>query len=202
MDCYVNWPMILEYLKVLLSWPPIVAVLVILIVKRFQIPITALLTRIRSLRGLGTEVQLGEAAAQQAEAAKKPAGETEDLLNQNSSDPVRARAEILRLWRLYNFERWFNVIFGTQMRLLEHLRLVGKAGEKVTELDKFYIEHQQSAGDVQSTLTNYFDFLRQTGLIEGFTDGDLPKVRLTEDGILFLAYIRQTYGVSSSNRMY
>lgn len=201
-DCYANWAMLLEYLKVAFSWPTVTLVVVLLLAKRFQAPVAGMLARVKSWKGWGTEVELGDGGAQQIEAAKKPADENEDLLTQNSNDPVRARNEILRLWRLYNFERYFNVIFGTQMRLLEHLRKMGQTGEQVTELERFYTEHQTLAGESQSTQESYIAFLKQTELIEFFVDGDVPKARISETGIMFLAYILQTYGLSAGNRLY
>lgn len=199
-NCFANWTLILEYFKVLLSWPPISIVLVLLLGKRLQAPVVGMLGRIKSWKAVGIEATLSDPAAQQVDAAKKPAAETDDLLTQNSTDPIKARSEILRLFGLYNYERYFHVIFGSQMRLLEHLRLLGQVGELVADLDKFFAEHQAEGGD--STKDSYFNFLKQTLLMEFFAVGDVNRARITETGLAFLDHIRRTYGPTSNNRMY
>ncbi len=193
-NCLANWPLVLEYLKVLLSWPPIVLLLALLFAKRLQTPVVDLLARVRKWKSFGVEAELAD---QQVVAAKMPAAEAEDLLTHNSSDPVRARAEILRIWQLFNFERWFNVIYGSQIRLLEHLRLLGAVGAPVAELDPFYDEHLSLAKEHAAAKDNFLGFLKHTGVIEFFADGDTTKVRISNLGNMFLTHIRQSYGSSA-----
>ena len=200
-NCLVDWTLALEYFKVAASWPPVSVVLVLLLGKRLQAPIVSMFGRIRTWKAVGIEATLSDPAGQQLDAAKKPAAEDADLLTQNSSDPVRARSEILRLWGLYNYERFFNVVFGTQLQLLEHLRLLGNVGCAPDDLDKFFAAHKASGGD--STAESYFKFLADTGLmdVKNNVSGG-PWVKISETGLAFLDHIRRTYGASSANRMF
>jgi hypothetical protein len=59
MDWYVDWGILLEYVRVLLAWPTIVLVLGLVFLSRFKEPITALINRVASIKiPGGAEVQM------------------------------------------------------------------------------------------------------------------------------------------------
>lgn len=64
--CEVDWAMLLEYLKVLFSWPPVLAVLLYWFIKRFTEQISALISKIKGFKlPGGSEVTLSEIEQQQ-----------------------------------------------------------------------------------------------------------------------------------------
>ena len=62
--CTANWLLILEYLKVLLSWPPIVALLGILTLMLFREQIGDLIRKIKLFKGLGIQAEMDVVALQ------------------------------------------------------------------------------------------------------------------------------------------
>lgn len=77
--CAADWTMILEYLKVFLSWPPIVAACFCFFVWIFRKPLSVVIEKIRSVSfgGSGVAVQAQEAAPE--EVTKPQAAAVPDL---------------------------------------------------------------------------------------------------------------------------
>jgi hypothetical protein len=70
--CRIDWSLLLEYLKVIFSWPPVLAMLLIWFVRRFNVQISKLLDRIKGVKlPGGSELILIEIEKQQ-EAATPP----------------------------------------------------------------------------------------------------------------------------------
>ncbi len=64
--CQIDWNLVLEYLKVVLSWPPVTALLLVLFVRRFSSELSKLIDRVRGLKlPGGSEVVLNEIEQQQ-----------------------------------------------------------------------------------------------------------------------------------------
>lgn len=90
-------------------------------------------------------------------------------------------------------ERCFNLIFGTQVELLEYLRLM--PGEHLTvDLLSFHEKHLSLVDTPQPlTVPDYLEFLLKQGLMENVGPVGGPKFRLTKFGEHFLVYIKQYY---------
>jgi hypothetical protein len=56
-NCYANWPLLLEYLKVLLSWPPVSLVLALVLVPTFGQPLKDVFKRVRRGKAAGIEFE-------------------------------------------------------------------------------------------------------------------------------------------------
>lgn len=66
----IDWAMLLEYLKLFFSWPPMLAILLFWFVRRFTTEISALIGKIKGIKlPGGSEVTLNEKQQQQEEAS-------------------------------------------------------------------------------------------------------------------------------------
>ena len=204
-NCFANWQLILEYLKVLLAWPPLVAGFLLLAVWLFRNQIGELIDRVRSVEAFGGKFDASPLAEAQDAAKVQPAptatSASKTPLESISSDPAKAQAEILKWWSIAQYESVFNRIFGTQMRLLAALTNKIATGESMANLLPFYSEHQKLAATIASPMGSYFAFLTAQNLIriEG-VDPETQMVFLTDHGSGFLRYITTTYGTSASVR--
>src|SRR5262249_12954686 len=92
------------------------------------------------------------------------------------------------------YERAFNLIYGTQIQLLQDLATKGTAGEAYTNLAIFYEEFRRRAADSTNyQMPDYVRFLHQLGFIEYFGEESNFRVRITPTGLGFLSYIRAEY---------
>lgn len=66
--CYIDWPLVLEYLKVVLSWPPLALIGVLVFLWRFGDHFAKLIDRIKEIKYPGGSATLE--AAQQVESTK------------------------------------------------------------------------------------------------------------------------------------
>ncbi|HUX64673.1 hypothetical protein [Sulfuricella sp.] len=76
--CELNWLLLLEYAKVLFSWPPIALVIALVILARFRLAIQGFLNRATEANVLGQTVK----AAPPIELQREVKGSTEDRLTQ------------------------------------------------------------------------------------------------------------------------
>lgn len=199
--CFANWPLILEYLKVFLSWPPVVLLIVLLLTPTLAPTITELARKLRKGKAAGFEFELD----QEQKAPPLPSLDAGDQLSQIAHDPARARSEILKWWNAARAENAFNRIFGTQVRMLEFLESKEPSGVVEAELQPFYTEHQK----IVDTLPNaqgspswaaFVGFLQSYGYVVYEERNGLQYVRITTLGIGFLSYIKATWGAIASTR--
>jgi len=156
-NCYANWPLVLEYLKVLLSWPPIVLILVIALMPKFVEPVATKIRALIKAKAAGTEWEFaqesqkvepppvaGQLGMPQGDEPGQPDQEqgsnasavdpipnqapNEDPLAEIVTNPEKARAEILKWWTVAASEQTFSVVYGTQIAMLHHLRLKASQG--------------------------------------------------------------------------
>src|SRR5688572_895467 len=108
--CFVNWPQLLEYLKVLLAWPPLAFGTLVAALFLFRQELAALINRVQSMKGFGAEVSSPLTNAQEprdgvplpptgnvtgaATTAATP-GQPHNYLAEIAADPKRAADEIL-----------------------------------------------------------------------------------------------------------
>jgi hypothetical protein len=195
--------MILQYLKVLLSWPPVVLFLALLLLPKFGVPLSSLIKRIKRGKAAGFEIELEQEQLQSKTPAVAPQG---DQLTQISHDPQLARAEILKWWLAAVSENVFHKIFGTQVKLLEYLQSKEPTGETEQNLAPFFVEHKRLVETAPLPMPGSTDwaafvgFLKASNLvIEDVRNGE-KFFRISDLGRGFLAYTKATWGSYASTR--
>jgi len=103
-------------------------------------------------------------------------------------NPSAAIHEFIQTYNAYFFAKILNNIFGSQIRLLEHLLAKGDAGESYVSLHSFYQEHWASTG---LQYANYLGFLKLANFIR--YQGDPMQVFITPYGADFVSYIKSVY---------
>jgi hypothetical protein len=209
----------LDLLRLVVSWPVVVFTLGIYFMRKFQQPLANLLSS-KNLKMQGPGFTLEVAGSQQLSAAESTIAKPDELATtettvsqaiavqtttieatrNESAEERHVRenpAEVIRTYKTtynaYMFERALNVIFGSQIRILEHLLSKGEEGEMYTALKPFYDEYW--AGNPEATFDKYLGWLQNFG---GFirSQGDPVRVYITPYGAEFLAYIKQNYSMS------
>lgn len=229
--CEPNWQLLLEYLKVLFSWPPIALVIAIIFIMRFQVAINGFLNRLEEGRIFGqtlkaapprqplevdgvAEDRLTQAAAAnpQMGAPSEPKADASlppELANDPQArvaiayaqnNPVQTVIEYKRVHFGYNAERLFNLIYGTQVALLEFLATRPDQPATLAQLAQFHREHQAKSGRTDYQIRDYVNFLVSYGVItvEGPPDQQLYKIN--QHGVEFLSYIKANYPVIWNQR--
>jgi hypothetical protein len=107
--------------------------------------------------------------------------------------PEETIKEFYGLLDKYKFERIFNIIYGSQILLLEHLSLKGDIGDKYINLYVFYDEFIKKTIPPRPQITEYFGFLESWKLIEASGENMNKSYKITPFGINFLSYIKTNY---------
>jgi hypothetical protein len=222
--CEVNWLLMLEYLKVLLSWPPIALVIAIIFITRFRAAINDFLNRLiegnifgQTLKAapphqIPVEVGVAEDRLMQAAAAKSDGGaptqaqETIQLPPALANDPHAQAAvayvrnnpaqtviEYKRILFSYNSERLFNLIYGTQVALLEFLAFRHDQSTTLPQIAQFHREHQAKSGQSDYQLRDYVGFLVSYGVVSVEGSPDQQVYKISQHGVEFLSYIKASY---------
>lgn len=224
--------MLLEYIKVLLSWPPIALVIAVLFIARFRGAIDDFLKRLvegnifgQAFKAVPPPQQSGSAGAKEdrlalaAEAVPPtpaPAGQVPDQLPpQLAGDPLAPAAvayvrnnpaetviEYKRVLFAYNSERLFMRIYGTQVVLLEFLALRPETPSPMSVLAQFHDEHQQKAGSTEYQLRDYVNFLVGFGVVAVFGQESAYEYKITQHGVEFLSYIKANYPANWNQRAF
>lgn len=196
--CYVNWMLVLEYVKVLFdflkvffAWPVAALILGATFIKVFRNDISEFLKRVTKLKGPGTEVEASLPAAQAQAAQAAVSSNPTDPIEVIASDPKQAKEALLLLRDIANFEQTFNPIFGTQMTLMHVLRSQGAYGADASVVDKQFQEHLVLIGSngPPPTLETYLAFLFARGLVVTHNE----RLVITENGNRFVDHIVKTY---------
>jgi len=185
---------ILRYFEVFLKWPVIILIVAIIFFSLFKEPISDFLRRIIKAEAYGARLEASNPSEQHIETKKsfssKPENEIEEFIR---SKPKEAVKEIIRLWNGYIFERTFNVIYGTQIDLLEHLSDKGSNGEKYVNLAVFYKEFITRAKFAVVQMADYLGYLKNSGFVEFVGEGSEMSVKIMPYGIDFLSYIKTNF---------
>jgi hypothetical protein len=241
LGCGADWAMLLEYLKVLLSWPPLVFVGAMICIWRFEAEIARLIARLKefkagnvsavidtaqqaqagkvevSLPGTAVAGPVAQHQAPQVELAPQAAqanGQAPGIdwtIAQEAVDlsPPGVDLQVAAAWIHRNpgptvrdyvmamtglkSERCFNLIFGTQVELLEYLR-VSPGNHTLVDLMPFHELHIALASAPQPVAIHaYLEFLLIQGLMENVGPPDGPLYRISRFGEWFLAHIKQYY---------
>ncbi len=188
--------LVLEYFRLILSWPVIVGLIVVIFFAKFQASVSDLIKRFAEGEVSGVKFKI--APLQQQEKQQSVEGSSFPSLTQQEKDivenPKKTAEKLKELNTALRFEKIFNLIFGSQFRLLEHLETKGSAGEKYVNIVPFYNQHLASTPVPPSTTyPQFLQYLLSNNLItiEG-TDTD-SVVKITPAGVDFLSYIKRGY---------
>jgi hypothetical protein len=185
---------IFRYVQVFLAWPAVTLVLGLVALVWLRKPISDFLRRIRSAQGYGVRLDAVDPAQQlkEAQAADAPKSVSE-LVAWVSSHPDEAAATYSRLFNGYWWERALNLIYGSQIEILEHLEARGDRGESYVNLVSFFEEFRRRGGPAATQMAEYLAFLKNFSFIEYVTQNADQLVRITPFGVNFLSYLRAEY---------
>jgi hypothetical protein len=109
--------------------------------------------------------------------------------------PKETIQEFFQLANKYQFERIYNIIYGTQIHILERLLSKGTEGENYINLVPLYQEFIKRSSLMTVQMSDYLKFLETMKLTEtAFKDNNM-FVKITAFGADFLSYINTQYGV-------
>ncbi|MBA7661792.1 hypothetical protein ES703_69812 [subsurface metagenome] len=154
-----------------LTWP----IVILIFFKIFKKPVFEFLKRLETASAYGVSVKAGipPDPDQQIKEIKKSLPSEEEIKEGAKKKGFEAflLKKYKKLSKEYKYEMTFNVIFGTQMNLLEYLSKKGTSGEKYTNLMGFYNEclkrwRLRYPIGTLPTITNYFGFLKNMGYIK------------------------------------
>lgn len=186
--------LVLEYFKVLISWPVVVLLVVIYFFRTFKESVNDFLRRVEEGEGYGIKVKATTPSEQRKEASEiKPDPSLDDAEKFVAEHPKEAVLEYRKVLNGYRWEKAFNLIYGTQLDLLEQLEQKGSVGEKYVNLLPFYNEFVKRSKLSTTQFADYLGFLRDSQFIaiEG-PENDLV-VKLTPYGVDFLSYVKGQY---------
>lgn len=227
--CEINWALLLDYAKVILSWPPIALVMALVFFKRFQVSIQNFLNRATEANVLGqtvkaappTELQRDVQPATENRLAQMTPGTGADVAEnvplplelQNDpqarlaiayviNNPAQTVVEYKRLVFSYNCERLFNSIYGTQINLLDFLAARPTESISLPEIAPFHSAHQARAGKMDYQLRDYIHFLLVFGVISSNGPPENLRYSISQQGVEFLSYIKAHYPAVWNQRAY
>ena len=117
-------------------------------------------------------------------------------------NPVQMVVDYKRLTAAYNNERLFGRVFGSQIRLLEHLATYPNGWFTLPQLGFFHAEHQRQVGRTDYQLAPYVDFLLAAGVLEVSGTAGPHHYKITQAGVDFLSYIKANYPREWDKRYY
>ncbi|MBN1968352.1 MAG: hypothetical protein JW870_03200 [Candidatus Delongbacteria bacterium] len=187
---------ILEILKLIFSWPPMILASVIILLITFKAPISNLIQRITKGTFPGFSIEASATIAQQKEisAPDSQLSSQEDRIRQYIRDnPDAVAREFLEIFNKYTYERLYNVIYGSQLALLEHLEKQGEKGDLYINLNIYYYQFIEKSGLSNVQISEYLGFLVNMKTIEYVSSCNESRVRITPYGLNFIIYIKSIY---------
>ena len=109
-----------------------------------------------------------------------------------AEDRQKAKEEYARLYGLYIYEKLFNLIFGTQLMLLERLERDYPQEMEYDYARIYWLEHCTRIRNQNYSFNAYIDFLKKSLLIS--VENNIIKLSLF--GSNFLLYIRSAYSLT------
>jgi len=198
--------LVLRYLGVLLTWPVVSLILGVLALRWFREPLSDFFRRMVKGEGYGVRVEAADPSQQRKEIeetkADLPPKPQDDLQLYIQENPQQFLEQYLRLYNGYWFEKAYNLIYGSQVSLLERLAERRDEGEKYINLVEFYNEFLRRSNSHATQMADYLGFLKDMNFIEYFqTDGE-HKARITPFGLNFLSYIKTQYPLAYRHRVF
>ncbi|PIR22538.1 MAG: hypothetical protein COV44_07570 [Deltaproteobacteria bacterium CG11_big_fil_rev_8_21_14_0_20_45_16] len=180
------------------GWPLVSLIIFFTLIKLYRTNFSNLFDRIRSGSGFGITVELeGRKEAQLSVAGEEDTvgPEVSEIEKYIKDNPSLVLKEYLQLRNTAHFERCFNLIFGTQIRLIEDLESRGSAGASYVDLFKYYSVFSEAIGGTKTQYADYIGFLINYCAFVAYerkSDSDIT-VRITPYGEDFLSYLRIQY---------
>jgi len=181
--------LVLEYFKIILSWPVITGILIIYFLRLFKWPLSNFLNRMVKSQIYGLTVEAMTLSEQRKE-LPEPKADLEKYISENPQEIIE---EYNRIFRGYWFERGYNLIFGTQILLLEHLLSKGTEGDFYVNLFSFYQDFLNRSNLTTTQMADYLGFLCDMKFIDMMGEGIDLCVKITPCGTDFLSYIKGQY---------
>jgi hypothetical protein len=187
---------VLAFLGTVLIWPVAVLVLGVYFFRNHRTDISLLMGRIHVAKFAGAELRLGTPPPQ------LPANAVPEVLADQiiRSLPEPVRQLLHKLLKDNEFERLYNLIFGSQWRLLDYLNLTLKP-ETLSAVQLFFYSDVTARG-IPLELLPWLNFLRNTGLVEDVPDREPKELQITPKGREFVAHIKGTYPAGIPRRIY
>lgn len=185
--------LVLDYLVVLLSWPVVTAIIALVFFHFFKAPISDFFRRIVRGEAYGVRLEATNPSEQVKGAEQSetlpPQAQIETWIAEN---PKQVLAVYQRAVNSYVFERAYNLIYGSQLALLEHLESKRDAGEKYANLLPFYNRFLQRSG-LSTQFAEFIGFMRTFKFVDVVGEGSDLSLRITPYGVDFLSYLRTQY---------
>ncbi len=183
-----------------IAWPIAVVIIVCFFLILFRKPISDFLFSLEKIGGYGFSFKKGIPQEQRKDISQPKSKEELKKSIKGEKDKEKfIFSEYTKLLKNYQFEQKFNIIFGTQIEVLEHLSKKGNSGEKYINLRIFYNEFLRRLRKISitkaMTMINYLENVKIMGYIEYFGEGDELSIRITPLGDNFLSYIKKQYPV-------
>lgn len=195
---------ILDYLKVII-WPFVVLIFVF----SFKTNIAKFIDEISELNIFGNMAKrdqptltqnpphedvpevIKESAELKTEEIKKEIKTKTTAEDQDNQKKILI-LQVAELQTALLFERIYNIIFGSQIKLLESLIINGSAGILYEDIAAYYQGVKAKWPNLNSyPLENYLGYLMNSGLIILFSEGIQKKYKVTPLGIDFIEYINK-----------
>lgn len=180
--------LVLRYLDVILSWPLAAIVISTVFMCKFQSAISQFLGRLVRGEAYGVRLEAATPSEQTREiqqAQSMPEKPESGAVNENAQLKSAYEAVV----RLYLFERAYNLIYGSQVALLEHLEKRGEVGDHYFNLAQYYEKFRQTSGLQNVQFKDYLEFLRASGFV--MINGE--NVTIAQFGRDFLHHVRTFY---------
>jgi len=192
---------VLSLLDVLLRWPLAALILGLTFMIMFQTPLRRFLERVTRGEVYGVRVEAADPTRQLEGVRETPQAEkAPDIERTIAERPKEALQSFLDLYRRYHYERTLNLIYGSQLALLDHLASKGTAGEAYINLLPFYNQYLQRGGNPGYQIAGYVDFLKASSMVEYFQEGSEHRVRITPGGLEFLSYLKSDHAYAAQVR--
>ena len=183
---------VLAYIQTLLSWPVISAFMLVYFLNLFKEPLSDFFRRIVKGQVYGVSLEASSPFEQRKE-IKEGLKSPEDIEKYIKENPKDVLKDYLQVFNRYWFERAYNLIYGTQIELLEHLATKGAGGENYINLFTFYDKFLTRSQSVSTQMTDYIRFPRDMKFIESVGEGNDLRIKITPYGMDFLSYIKDQY---------
>lgn len=218
-NCAANWPLVLSFLNVSLSWPAVALYLGALFLIQFRMPIAAAIERFRGGQWGSAKIYLSpQAVVKDTEDTKEQvirdaaitlegqrattvAGAVGPRSSEVAQDELaRCRGVLGVAARWIHFERSLNLIFGSQLAFLKALRARPAGFSRLEILGTFYAEHQKPAGSSSLPFDTWIEWLKTAAFIrEAVPESGL--LVLANDGEQFLSYLDAQYATGLPYRI-
>ena len=195
--------LILSYLKVLLNWPFLGACLIFTFILMFKEQIRDFLSRLVRGKVGGFFVEATNPLKQENIIEKDNIKNPKDrAIDYMKNCPEEAFKEYVRTYNAFYFERTFNIVFGSQIDLLEYLADKNDKREKDINLYTFYNSFMIKTIPPRVTFDQYLGFLESCKFIKIIIGENEKIVEITSYGLNFLSYIKSQYPTTYKYRLY